>query len=478
MLRYVIQMEFRTLRHDRWAIGLLVLLGALVAIAVVQGARWQREQQQKLLAVQTSDESRFDTFLTQHARLFQGSQPSPMRNDPRITMELAQQGRIMTLPLLDTSVLGIGHADLLPQQVHVSAIGNESSLWNRLEIENPMNARSGRFDLAFVVVFLLPLFLLALTFHLLPGDREQGILALSLAQSASLTPVLITRLAVRGLLVWSVVTVVALITMSFMNVPWLREQNLWRIGMWLALVMGYTVFWLAISFLANAYASNAASSALMLATAWLALVVLLPALFNAVLVRVCAPPSRVQLVSAMRTATREATMEASKTLAEYYQDHPELRPPGKPNDEAQFIASYFATRERSEKDVAPVLKAFVEQVERQQELVAKWQYLLPPVLLDEAFGSLAGTGSIRHAHFRGQVRQSLAAWQDWFVPRLVKGVGLNVTDHDAIPRPAYVDESKGTLLQRLNSAVLLLAAMTILFGVWATARMRRYSITA
>ncbi|MBA4148623.1 MAG: DUF3526 domain-containing protein [Verrucomicrobia bacterium] len=466
-------MEFRTLRRDRWAIGLLILLGALVAMAVIQGSRWQREQQEKLLTVQKSDDSRYNSLLQQHVRLDQSAQPPRVKDDPRITMEIAQQGRIMTLPPLDTSVLAIGHADLLPQQVHVSAVGNESSLWNRLEIENPMNARSGRFDLAFVVVFLLPLFLLALTFHLLPGDREQGIIALSLAQSARLTPVLLTRLAVRGFLVWAVVAGVALVTMSFMDVPWLGQQNLWRIGMWLVLVMGYTLFWLAISFVANAYASNAASSALMLATAWLAFVVLLPALFNAVLVRVCAPPSRVQLVSAMRTATRAATMEASKTLAEYYQDHPELRPPGTASDEAQFIASYFATRERTEKDVAPVLRAFVEQVDRQQELVARWQYLLPPVLLDEAFGDLAGTGSIRHAHFRNQVRQSLSAWQEWFVPRLVQGSVLKVTEHDAIPKLVYTDESKGTLLRRVNSAVALLAVMTILFTGWGVARLRR-----
>src|SRR5688572_30932433 len=93
MLRYVIQMEFRTLRRDRWAIGLLVLLGALVSMAVIQGARWQREHQGQLRRMQKQDDSRFESMLEQHLLMNQSGQSWRVRNDPRFTMELAQQGR-------------------------------------------------------------------------------------------------------------------------------------------------------------------------------------------------------------------------------------------------------------------------------------------------------------------------------------------------------------------------------------------------
>lgn len=477
MLRYVIQMELRTLRRDRWAMGLLFLLAALVVMAVTQGARWQKEQQKQTSGIQQMDDERFRSILAQVVdREHQTGTSWREKNDPRITFEIAQQGRVMTLPPLQAAVLAIGHADLLPQLVHVSVGVSESSLWNRLEIENPLHARTGRFDLAFVVVFLLPLFVLALTFHLLPGDREQGIIALSLAQSARLAPLLLTRLAVRGALVMLVLCGATLATMTVMDVPWLRGDTSWRMSMWLVLVAGYTAMWLGLSFLANIYARTAASSALMLATAWLALVILFPALFNAVLVRVCAPPSRVQLVSAMRTATREATGEASKTLAKYYQDHPELRPPGAPNEETEFIAQHFATRERTERDVAPVLKQFAEQVDKQQQLVSRWQYLLPPVLVDQAFSDLAGTGSIRHGHFRAQVRKALADWQGWFVPRIVKSQVVKAADKDAVPQPAYVDETRSDLLPRVLPAILLLVILAGVFIGWGVAVLRRYTV--
>ena len=51
----------------------------------------------------------------------------------------------------------------------------------------------GRFDLAFVLIYLYPLLILALTYNLLSAEKEQGTLALALSQPVSLRTLVSAR---------------------------------------------------------------------------------------------------------------------------------------------------------------------------------------------------------------------------------------------------------------------------------------------
>ena len=62
----------------------------------------------------------------------------------------------------------------------------------------PSHLLTGSFDLAFVIVYLYPLMLLALSYNILSGEQEQGTLALTAASSARLTTVLAGKLMVRA----------------------------------------------------------------------------------------------------------------------------------------------------------------------------------------------------------------------------------------------------------------------------------------
>src|SRR3546814_6574788 len=57
---------------------------------------------------------------------------------------------------------------------------------DNFEIENPLNLMTGTFDISFVVIFLLPVFIIALTYDMLSGEKESGTLALAMTQPVSL----------------------------------------------------------------------------------------------------------------------------------------------------------------------------------------------------------------------------------------------------------------------------------------------------
>ena len=78
----------------------------------------------------------------------------------------------------------IGQRDLQPYVLRVRALGLQAQLYDS-ETYNPELALSGVFDWAFVLIYLLPLVVIALGHDLVTGERETGRLRLLLSLPGS-----------------------------------------------------------------------------------------------------------------------------------------------------------------------------------------------------------------------------------------------------------------------------------------------------
>jgi ABC-2 type transport system permease protein len=92
--------------------------------------------------------------------------------------------------------LALGQRDVNPYYLKLRLLGLQGQLYASENV-NPAKALSGNFDLAFVLVYLFPLLIIALGFNLLSSEREQGILPLLLAQPVSATQLVGAKLAFR-----------------------------------------------------------------------------------------------------------------------------------------------------------------------------------------------------------------------------------------------------------------------------------------
>jgi ABC-2 type transport system permease protein len=101
------------------------------------------------------------------------------------------------LPTAPLGPVALGQSDLFPSQYDVT---NQSSVvfMNPSDIESPWHLMSGHFDLAFVIVYLLPLLIFALSYNLLSAERENGTLRLLLSQPLRLRTLLAGKLSVRA----------------------------------------------------------------------------------------------------------------------------------------------------------------------------------------------------------------------------------------------------------------------------------------
>jgi ABC-2 type transport system permease protein len=382
------------------------------------------------------------------------------------------------LPQTPLTAFSIGQLDLLPGKVTTNIWTARRALTRNYEVANPLNLLAGRFDLAFAVVFLFPLLILALSYNLLSAEREQGTLALVLSQPVRLSTVVLGKLVARFGLVVVLGAALTVVAALVAGVQLTAPGAAWRLTLWGAAVVLYGAFWFALAVLVGALGRSSAVNAVILASAWLLLVVVVPALVNALAVTLHPVPSRALLVEAMREASNGATQRGSQLLARYYQDHPELRPKGEDPDLNDFTTRYFTIERDVEQQVAPVLDRYDASLRAQQALVGRLRFLSPAIAVQEALNDIAGTGPVRQRSFLAQAWSFAEAKKGYFMPRVFRRERLAVGDLDALPRFAFADESAAELAERVGPGLAAVVLLVVVLGVAAWSRLRRFPATS
>ena len=130
----------------------------------------------------------------------------------------------------------LGFRDVAPQTLRVRALGLEAQLYEN-ESFNPEMALAGRFDFAFVVIYLAPLFIIALLHDLVSRERETGRLPLLTAISRNIRRVWWARVSIRMALLS-----VALLA-PFAIAAWREGASLTSASAFGAVVFAYLIFW-------------------------------------------------------------------------------------------------------------------------------------------------------------------------------------------------------------------------------------------
>ncbi|WP_119390724.1 DUF3526 domain-containing protein [Taklimakanibacter lacteus] len=467
MFKTVFRWELRALRRDPafWA----ALTFGIVALgfALTNGERWRSHLGGVRAAAAQQDVSARETARATATRINSGQQPASFF-DPRNALVYANylMSHYAVLPATPLAALAVGQSDLLPSALPLTP-GRLPSLADGSEPENPHRLLIGRFDPAFAVIFLFPLLIIGLSYALLAGERERGTLTLMLAQPLTLQALLVGKLVPRILLIVGLLLVFAAISAA--NVP----VSAWpRLAIWFAVAIAYTAFWFALTAAVVTRRGNTATHAVTLAAAWLTLTLLVPTLVNLVVKTMVPVPSRVELILASRAATDQATAERSKLLGAFYEDHPDLAPAGGDGlHGADFITLQLVTGQRVERDLAPVLARFSDQLARQQRLVEKLQYLSPALLAQSAFADAAGTGPARYAWFFEQARAHHSELRAFFEPRALRKEKFAAWDD--VPGFYYVEEPIISVVTRLAPAVGALLFVALGFGLLSWLALRR-----
>ena len=478
MIARILRHDWKTLRADATVWLVAGIAAAAVGLGAWNGTRWVQAQQATLTAVASEERERYAALARDIEDLTRtGRRLSPFA-DPRLPATFgARRGtRSAVLPPGPLAAFSIGQSDLLPSAVPVSTEARELG-GAPAALENPYRLLVGRFDLAFVVIYLFPLLIIGLTYNLLSGEREDGTLALVLSQPVTVGTLVAGKVAVRLALLLALVLGTALVALAAI-VSWQGAgPGLGvRVALWGLVVCAYGVLWFALGVLVVSRGAGSASTATVLAGTWLLLVVLIPALAGVAVNALYPVPSRVQMVQAIREASDSASANGSALLARYFEEHPELAGGDPAAAAGDAAAIRLAVNDAVERDVRPVVDAYERQRRRQQALIERLRYLSPAMLMQDALNDLAGTGTTRYRHFSGEVDRFHAAWRAHFTPLILGRTRLQSLE--AVPMFQYREEHTLAVATRVMSSVAGLSVPAGILAWLGMRRLRRYPVTA
>ena len=465
--------DFQILAAEKilWIVAALMLV--LFAGGIYNGARWASERRNTLNEIEQKGFSELDKLKTEAAEFDSGAKPLPSPVPPALLP--TGKSAPVVLPPASLSVISIGQSDIYPNSTSVNVMTEKNDLFQEHELDNPLQLMTGKFDLAFVLVFIFPLLILALSYNLLSAERENGTLSLTMANAAvSVKKILAGKILTRLILILALAVGFSLVGLALSGVNPLAAENVGRVGLFISAIAFYALFWFAIAGLVNAFGFSSAANATILGGVWVLITIIMPSFLNVAATTIHPVPSRLEFVSKIREADNQTRSEGEKFLNSYYADHPELAPPaGLTQSQAQ--QRFYAIRQERQKRLMPEVERFERQLAAQQNLVANYRILSPAVVMQETLNDIAGSSTARQKSYVAQIREYVGSFQNFLVPKLMGREFLKATDYDKIPRFAFREESLANVGGRAIQGILLVLVPTILCGIFAFWRLRKFS---
>jgi ABC-2 type transport system permease protein len=446
MLKLLIRHEWRVLNSNATVFLLVLVFGTALVVSATLGV--SRAWNERIAAV---------AFEVRGSIGEKG--PRTMRAD-----ELAnERGRLALLPTAPLSVLAVGQGDVHPNYIKITARSLDAVVTGD-QIEHPLAVASGQFDVAFVTLFLYPLLIFAVCFDLTASERDRGTLRMVLSQPVTLRQVVAGKLLVRVVLLLAPAIVIPLVLTAIFTPG--RDGAFWeRTLLWAVAVAAYAAVWHGLALVVNARGMNAPANALVLAGIWLLFVVIGPSAVNLLIATTYPMPSRVEAAVQARAATQDATVQGSRELGQFLQDHPTSGNVGR-EGMRQFALLQAQRDQRVADRLQSVEIAFNEQLARQQRLASWLSVLSPTMIAQGVLLDVAGTSTHRFEHFRSEALKFQRQWRAYFEPRVLDAATLTAEEYAAAPQFTYRDEETAAMRGRILLPIAMMIGAALLLW-WA-----------
>lgn len=437
--------ELLLLLRSRPALAALAVLVLLSALAVWSGMRTVAEQRaalQRIAAVQTADVA---------------ARAARQAADAEAGLTAYYLPHLTIDPPAPLAFAAIGQRDVQPYALQVRALGLQAQLYES-EAFNPELAAPGRFDFAFVLVYVAPLFIIALMHDMVSGEREAGRLRLLASLPARPGALWRRRVLLRLALVAGAL-LLPLLAGALLSGAALGETALLA-----AVALLYIAFWCGLSAWGAAVARSAATGAALLLAAFVLLALVLPTAVNATLERALPVAQGAELALAQRQAVHSAWDEPrEETMQRFFRTHPEWKDTP-PLPEGFHWKWYYAMHQAGDDAVAGLAAQYRQSLWSREEWTRRAGLLLAGVNVQVLLHRLAGTDlEARLAYldrigdFHGQVRKH-------FYPYVFHERPFGPADFAKLP--AYQPASAaGMPPWPLALALAALAAAALLLGM-------------
>lgn len=443
--------ELRLILRSRLMTAALLLLLLLSSLAVWSGLHEVGRQRDTIARVQPLNEQDVAAVAQRQAGSKEGGGPA------YYTFHATWD------PPSEAAFLALGLRDVAPYVLRVRALGLQAQLYEG-ETFNPELALAGRFDFAFVLIYLMPLFVIALLHDLVSGERQAGRLRMlqAIPHGGALWR---RRVALRCALVFACLALPACVGAALAGMA----------GAHLLLVLlvagAYLAFWAGVALLVATRGRRSVANATALMGIWAVLTLVLPTLANVALTRAFPVHQGVDLMLAQREAVHGAwEVPREETMRRFFAGHPEWRDTA-PLPSTFHWKWYFAFHQLGDESVAPQVRAYREGLQARQAWTERLGWLLPGVGTQAILHRLAGTDLPAQLAYQDRITDFHRRIREFYYGYLFRDRPFGKEDYAR--RPAYAAQAaQAAAPAGVLAALLVLAGLALLPGV---ARLRRLS---
>ncbi|MCY3966283.1 MAG: DUF3526 domain-containing protein [Acidobacteria bacterium] len=447
----LVKLELLRLRRSRaaWAILAFALFASFYS--VWSGVSWRESHSASLVAYEAAIESKMDVWLETLAAIESGERFATPFDARPSQVEFAA-----THPVGPLGHLAVGSAELLPARANIGPLKNQNLMVERYGFENPTTLTLGRFDLAFLIVVVLPLLMIALSFDVIAADRSRGTISLLLASRASKQRVIATRLLVRNGILVGIVALAVVLGIA------MAPDGAAAFGLlWSLVFLAYSLFWIGLIYLVVGRTKRSETSAAVLVSLWALFTFAAPALANSAGEALYPLPSNLDYLSDARVAQNDAWKRRPELTARYLSDHPELV--ANEQEAPEFAHAYFLANVMEIESTAPIVAAFEESHARRSAFVDRLQFTSPAIVAQRALFRIAGSDFDRTLSFLTQARAALTNLNDELRPVILASNRMSTEDFATLSGFEFKSSSPATVLGQISIPVAFLVACLCLF---------------
>lgn len=451
--------ELKLLFRGKWLLLLVIIIVSLVTFATYNGQQNVAKRQADIQKMKEQLKEKDSKMLTILADIEGGKKVDiPYWKLPSEPMTIGYRyPRLATMPPAPLSFLATGQSDMYTHFKSPTVYGNNFAL-DYAEMVNPVQLLFGSFDVAFVIIYILPLLIIAFTFNVLSKEKELGTLELLMAQPISLLTWLVQKLIIRYVLFTIITIGVLLINIALFSITGFNDST--NIMGLLLIIAIYILFWFMVACVVNIKINNSSKNALVLIGVWLLVVLIIPATVNQVGNTLYPTPSRLKMINEIRQIKKENEEKQDEILNNYLRNHPELAQDNN-KEKFNFWHNYFASEKVLEEKTKPLVAAYDVQLKKQQKLIGVCKYISPAILMQESLNNIAGTSENHYNDFKKQVFQFSDEWRNYLVPMLFKEQKFTTKNYHELPVFKYQNSIKTKVW--MNILVITLISLLLLF---------------
>lgn len=333
----------------------------------------------------------------------------------------------------------IGQRDVFPWKHRVRMLALEGQIYET-DADNPELSFLGRFDFAFLVSILLPLFVILLLHDLRSSERESGRYDLLLITAVSQKSLWLTRAAVLSTALALVVLLPFVIGAIVSNTPFIDalltvSVVLLHIALWSALVFWYT------GRTSAAKLSSTKIASVMLSL-WLVTTVLVPASSHVVIDHLVDSPKGGDILLTQREAVNDAwDLPDDATWSAFLETHPQWQDyiDMGPTFEWKW---YYAFQQVGDQKVSELSKQYRLATLEKDRLAGYLSVLSPPMLTQRVMSALAKTDTQAAMQYEDKIRAYHQSLREFYYPLMFKRAQFSIETMSELPKFSGLKEQQ------------------------------------